>query len=193
MYDAAKEDIYAFVDSIIAATSKFDKSIIGLKAKDCVFRINRDIRFSKDKSPYKTNMGAYISAGGKKTLSAGYYFHCEPGKSMAAGGLYMPMAPQLSRVRQEIDYNLDEWKKIVESKSFKKYFEKGVDGIEILSRPPKGYDDKNPALSYLKMKSFIASRSFSDEELQNKSAANEIAKSFAAIKPMLDFLNRSLE
>jgi len=192
IYEAAKADLYLFVDNIILEVSKFDKSIRSLNAKDCVFRINRDIRFSKDKSPYKTNMGAYIGTGGKKTVGAGYYFHCEPGKSMAGGGLYLPMPPQLAKVRQEIDYSFDEWKKIVESKNFIKYFPGGVQGIEILSRPPKGYDENNPAIHYLKMKSFIVSRNFTDRELQGKNALKEVAKTFETMKPMVDFLNKAV-
>jgi len=192
-YESAKADIYSFVDNLIQAISKFDPSVENLKAKDCVFRINRDIRFSKDKSPYKTNMGAYISKGGKKASTAGYYFHCEPGQSFAAGGFYVPMPPELAAIRQEIDYNFSEWKKIVENKSFKKSFPKGVDGIEVLSRPPKGYAEDNPAIEYLKMKSFIVTHPFTDKEIQDKALIKEVAKIFQTMKPMLDFLNKAVE
>lgn len=192
LYESTKADFTALVESLIAATAKFDASIANLQPKDCMFRINRDIRFSKDKSPYKTNMGASINAGGKKVSLPGYYFHFEPGQSFAAGGLYMPMPPELAKVRQEIDYNFDEWKKIVSNKTFKKYFNK-VDGIEVLSRPPKGYADDNPAIEYLKMKSFLVERPLSDADLLDKNLVKEIAKSFEAMKPMIDFLNHSLQ
>jgi uncharacterized protein (TIGR02453 family) len=192
IYEAAKADYIALIDAVIAATAKFDPSIGNLTAKNCIFRINRDVRFSKDKSPYKSNMGASITAGGKKVSAPGYYFHCEPGQSFAAGGLYMPEAPNLAKIRQELDYNFDEWKKIIGNKTFKKYFTKGVDGVDVLSRPPKGYTEENPALGFLKMKSFIVSRPISDAELGNKNLVKEIASSFAAMKPMLDFLNHAL-
>jgi uncharacterized protein (TIGR02453 family) len=190
-YEGAKADFILFVEKLIEATSKFDPAVSSLKAKDCIFRINRDIRFSKDKSPYKTNMGTYINPGGKKVNTPGYYFHCEPGQSFAAGGLYFPAPEDLAKVRQEIDYNFDEWKSIVNSKMFKKYFPK-VDGIDILSRPPKGYNDDNPAIEFLKMKSYIVSKPLTDAQLTDKNLIKEVAKAFEAMKPMLDFLNRSL-
>ncbi|MFT3682691.1 MAG: DUF2461 domain-containing protein [Ferruginibacter sp.] len=191
-YEAAKADFIAFVDNIIAGITTFDNSVADLKAKNCIFRINRDIRFSKDKSPYKSNMGAYINPGGKKINTPGYYFHCEPGQCFIAGGLYVPAPDMLAKVRQEIDYNFDEWKKIVNDKAFKKYFTK-VDGIEVLSRPPKGYEESNPAIEYLKMKSFIASRPVTDDMLTDKSLLKEVTKTFTAMKPMIDYINHALQ
>ena len=192
-YEAAKEDYISLIDSVIAAISKFDEPIGNLKAKECIFRINRDVRFSKDKSPYKSNMGAFIKPGGKKVNAPGYYFHCEPGQSFAAGGLYMPEPAQLAKIRQEIDYNFDEWEEILHHKTFRKYFTKGVDGIDVLSRPPKGYAEDNPAIAYLKMKSFIVSRPLTDAELLDKNLTREIAKTFEAMKPMIDFLNHAMQ
>lgn len=192
LYEAAKADYASLIEAILEATTKFDPTIAGLTAKNCMFRINRDVRFSKDKSPYKSNMGAYMNAGGKKANTPGYYFHCEPGQSFAAGGLYVPEAPALAKVRQEIDYNFDEWKKIINAKTFKKYFTK-VDGIDVLSRPPKGYSEDNPAIEFLKMKSFIVSRPLTDTDLQGKNLVKEIAATFEALKPMTDFLNHALQ
>ncbi|MFM2359931.1 MAG: hypothetical protein RLY16_1924 [Bacteroidota bacterium] len=192
-YETAKADFTVFTDSLISDIAQFDPSISHLQAKDCLFRINRDVRFSKNKDPYKTNMGASISSGGKKISTPGYYFHCEPGQSFVGGGLYMPAPPDLAHIRQELDYNFESWQKIVQNKTFKKHFPEGVDGVEVLSRPPKGYDESNPAIHYLKMKSFIASRHFTDEELQHKNVHKEIAKCFEAMKPMLDFLKGALD
>lgn len=190
-YEEAKGDFLGFVESLIAAISKFDPAVSSLKAKECIFRINRDIRFSKDKSPYKTNMGTYINPGGKKVNTPGYYFHCEPGQNFAAGGLYIPEPAVLAKVRQEIDYNFDEWKSIINNKAFKKYFSK-VDGIEVLSRPPKGYSDDNPAIEFLKMKSFIVSRALTDAQLTDKNLIKEVSKTFETMKPMIDFLNNAM-
>jgi uncharacterized protein (TIGR02453 family) len=192
-YEAAKADFYEMLNAIIKAISVFDSSVAHLSAKDCAFRINRDVRFSKDKSPYKSNMGAFISKGGKKINNAGYYIHLEPGGCFAAGGFYMPDAPQLAKLRQEIDYSFDAWKKIVTDKNFKKNFTKGVEGIEVLSRPPKGYDETNPAIDYLKMKSFIVSRQLTDKEMQDKTALKEIVKIFTVMKPMIGFLNAAVD
>jgi uncharacterized protein (TIGR02453 family) len=186
-------DFEQFVQKVINGIAAFDTSIEGLDAKKCTFRLNRDIRFSKDKSPYKTNMGASVNKGGKKAPSAGYYFHCEPGGSFVGGGLYMPMPPELGKVRQEIDYNFAEWKKMVTAKSFLKQFPKGVDGIELLSRPPKGYDINNPAVEYLKMKSFTAFHPIDDAALSSKTLLKETLKTFETLKPMLDFLNRGMD
>jgi uncharacterized protein (TIGR02453 family) len=190
-YEEAKKDFVAFVDSLILSIAKFDPAVASLKAKDCIFRINRDVRFSKDKSPYKTNMGAYINPGGKKVNTPGYYFHCEPGGSFAAGGLYVPEPAVLAKVRQEIDYSFEEWKKIVNDKAFKKYFPK-VDGIEVLSRPPKGYSDDNPAIEFLKMKSYIVSRPLTDAQFTDKNLLKEVSKTFETMKPMIDFLNNGM-
>lgn len=193
VYENAKADLQAMVGQLIPAIAAFDEPIGTLQVKDCTFRINRDVRFSKNKSPYKNNMAAYFSHGGKKASVAGYYFHCEPGKSYAAGGFYSPMPAELTKIRQEIDYNITEWKKIIDSKKFKKYFLKGVDGIESLVRPPKGYDENNPAIHYLKMKHFIVSKPFTDAELQSKTLVKDVAKVFETMKPMIDFLNLAVE
>ncbi len=116
-YEAAKENFASLVTQIITKHGKTDTEIASLKASDCMFRINRDVRFSKDKSPYKTNFGASINRGGKKSIFSGYYFHCEPeGNSFAGGGLWMPAAETLKKVRQEVDYNFDEFKKIINNK-----------------------------------------------------------------------------
>ena len=192
-YELVKTDFYSFVDALITGISKFDPPIGNLKAKDCAFRINRDVRFSKDKSPYKNNIAGYFNRNGKKGNGAGYYLHIEPGKSFAAGGLWMPDANDLAKIRQEIDYSFDKWKKIVTHKTFKKYFTKGVEGTETLSRPPKGYDENNPAIAFLKMKGFIVSHPFDDAALQNKPAVTAIVKNFEAMKPMVDFLNAGIE
>jgi uncharacterized protein (TIGR02453 family) len=192
-YESAKADYTLLVDQLIAGIAKFDAPIGELKAKDCMFRINRDVRFAKDKSPYKSNMGASFSSGGKKADEAGYYFHFEPGRSFAGGGIYMPQAPTLAKIRQEIDYSFDEFKKITEDKKFKKYFPKGLELSDMLSRPPKGYDEKNPAIHYLKMKSFFVSAPFTDASLQEKNMAKEITKAFEAMKPLIDFFNKAVE
>jgi uncharacterized protein (TIGR02453 family) len=192
-YESVKADFNKTVEELIAGIADFDEPIGELEAKKCMFRINRDVRFSKDKSPYKTNMGASFNKGGKKVQNAGYYFHCEPGRSFVAGGLWMPMPPELAKLRQEIDYNFDEWKKIMASAPFKKYFNDEAIKGESLSRPPKGYDAGNPAIEYLKLKSFVVSRSFTDAEMQDKKTLKEIVKTFHAMKPMLDFLNRAIE
>ncbi|MGG9970684.1 DUF2461 domain-containing protein [Ferruginibacter sp. SUN002] len=193
IYETAKTDFVLFVDELINGMTKFDPSLSELIAKNCVFRINRDARFSKDKSPYKTNMGASINKGGKKVSDAGYYFHLEPGQSFIAGGCYMPEPEDLNNIRQEIDYNYDEWKKIVNDKTFKKYFTNGIESPDKLVRPPKGYEESNPAIEFIKMKGFIVSCPISDTALTDPKSFKAIIKTFEAIKPLVDFINRAIE
>lgn len=192
-YEAVRTSFLDGVQKMIKTIAAFDKDIAELTAKECVFRINRDVRFSKDKRPYKNNMAAYFNKAGKKGNGAGYYVHIEPGKSFAAAGIWMPEANDLSKIRQEIDYNFDEWKKIITSSSFTKQFAKGMEKQDTLVRPPKGYEETNPAIDFLKLKSFIASRSFSDAEVVSASFEKELSKTFKAVKPLIDFLNRSLD
>jgi len=192
-YETAKKDFEAFIHSLLQKHGAKDNTIATLEAKKCLFRINRDVRFSKDKSPYKTNMGASMTAGGKKSPLAGYYFHMEPGKSFVGGGLYMPMPDQLAKVRQEIDYNFEEFKKIVGSKKFKDVFG-GMDtgeGMQ-LSRVPKGYEAENPAADFLRLKSFIAFTEITDADLTSKELTKKTLKAMETIQPMLEFLNRGL-
>jgi len=192
-YETAKEDFLSLVETLIKNIAAFDKPIGELEAKQCTFRINRDVRFSKNKSPYKNNMAGYFNKAGKKGIGAGYYVHLQPGQSFVAGGIWMPEPAVLTKIRQEIDYNFNEWKQILSNSVFKKDFSSGLENNESLSRPPKGYDVTNPALKYIKMKSFVVSRSFTDADVLSKDFANEAAKTFKAMKPMIDFFNRSID
>ena len=159
-----------------------------------MFRINRDVRFSKDKSPYKTNMGAFLCAGGKKSNLAGYYFHLEPGGCFAGGGMYMPMPPDLAKVRQEIDYNLADFQKIISSKKFKSVYTDLDRSAEYsLSRVPKGYEPTNPAADYLKLKSFVATYKIPDASLTAKTLVKEVVAGFEALQPLIQFLNEAVE
>jgi uncharacterized protein (TIGR02453 family) len=138
-------------------------------------------------------MSAYFNKAGKKGNGAGYYVHIEPGQSFVAAGIWMPAAEDLARIRQEIDYNFIEWKKILGGTAFKKQFEKGMDTSNSLVRPPKGYDEQNPAIGFLKLKSFVVTRPFTDEEVMSKTFAAALAKTFTAVKPLVAFLNRALD
>lgn len=195
-YENARNDFAEFIQKVIDKFGKKDQTISKLKAKDTMFRINRDIRFSKDKSPYKTNFGAGINKGGRKSMSsAGYYFHLEPGNnSFVGGGLYMPMPEELKKVRQEIDYNLADFKKILNSKKFKAIYS-DLDKSEafMLSRVPKGYDPLNPAAEWLRLKSHIAFINLTDKEITDKGLINKTISSFEALQPLNEFLNRAIE
>jgi len=194
-YEQAKSDFINFIQKVIDAHSKKDKSLITIKAKDCLFRINRDVRFSKDKSPYKTNFGASINKGGRKAFnSAGYYFHLEPGQLFIGGGVYQPMSPELNKLRQEIDYCFDEFKKIIGTKKFKSVYGDLDKSKEFsLTRVPKGYEPSNLASDYLKLKSFIAFTNFSDLDATSNKLLKKTTDAFETLQPLVNFLNRAIE
>lgn len=194
VYESAKKDYENFVQQLIDKLSVSDASISGLKAKECMFRINRDVRFSKDKSPYKTNFGAFINKGGKKSNLAGYYFHLEPGSSFIGGGLWMPMPKELAQVRQEIDYCFAEFKKITGAASFKKSYVEISQGEEYkLQRVPKGYEADNPAAEFLKLKSFTAMRAVTDKELTTPDLVKNSVAALKALQPLIEFINRAIK
>lgn len=193
-YEAAKKDFEQFIQKVIDKQAKQDNTIQELTAKSCMFRINRDVRFSKDKSPYKTNFGASINRGGKKSIYAGYYFHCEPGESFVGGGLWMPMPPEIKKIRQEIDYCLDEFEKIVSSKKFKAIYGTLYRGDDVsLTRVPQGFEKDNPAAPYLQLKSWLAMQQLKDSDLTAEGLVKKTVAAFEALQPLLNFLNRALE
>jgi uncharacterized protein (TIGR02453 family) len=193
-YEAARIDFQNFIQLVIDDLQRTDTTIAGISARDCLFRINRDVRFSKDKRPYKSNMGASIKRGGKKSPFAGYYFHLEGGKSFVGGGLWMPEAAQLKAVRQEIDYCWDEFKSLVEASGFKQTFGDLWRSPETeLVTTPKGYEKDHPAINYLKFKSFIAETPVSDAELTSAALHKKTVAAFKTLHPLICFLNRTVE
>jgi uncharacterized protein (TIGR02453 family) len=193
-YETAKSDFALFFQQVIDTFCKTDTSVSTVTSKNCLFRINRDVRFAKDKSPYKTNMGAYLNANGKKSMTAGYYLHIQPGNSFIGGGIYQPDADALKKVRQEIDYNFDAFKNIIGNKKFKTVYAKGIstNGDVKLSRPPKGYDENNPAIEYIKLKSIVATAPLTDAQVTDKKFVSTVVKAFEALHPMILFLNNAL-
>lgn len=190
-YDMARRDFEVFVDALRAALLPIIPQLEGQRAKDLTFRIFRDVRFSKDKTPYKGNFGAYFSRAGKKAPDAGYYLHLEPDKAFLAAGLWMPEGPLLKAVRQEIDYNHDEFRGIIQEKKYKKIFP-NLEG-ESLKTPPQGYAADHPAVDYLKRKSFIASAPVPDDVFTGKDAVKKCTAIFNIGKPLVDFLNRAMD
>ncbi|MCC6370083.1 MAG: DUF2461 domain-containing protein [Bacteroidia bacterium] len=190
-YLKAKEEFECLVDKLIGGLAKADKKITPeLKAKDCTFRIYKDVRFSKDKSPYKTNMGASINPGGKKSMAAGYYIHLEPGAAFLAGGVYMPEPDKLAAIRQEIDYNPKPLLKILNSASFKTYFN-GLDEEDKLKTAPKGFEKDHPYLELLKNKHFVVSYKLSDKDLLGKDLEKKILGGFKAMQPLMEYLREA--
>jgi uncharacterized protein (TIGR02453 family) len=192
-YDVFKKDYKDLVANFITELSKGDESLKHLEFKDCSFRINRDIRFSKDKSPYKTNLGIWMSAGNKNTNFAGYYVHIEPGASFIAGGVHWPDAADLKKIRREIDGFYEDLDAIVEDKEFKKIYGKlDRDENNSLKTVPKGYDKEHPAIEFLKLKSFTATAKLSDKDISDKNFVVNTAKKLLVLKPLVEFINRGL-
>lgn len=193
-YENYKKDYHAFIASILAEMKPLDKTLEPLEVKNCTFRINRDIRFSKDKSPYKTNMGVWFTQNKNRKNSPGYYIHYEKGNSFIAGGVWCPETSELKQIRKEIEFFHDDLDRIVANKNFKKEFgEITRDENNMLKKAPKGYDPEHPAIEFLKMKSFTASAKIDDNLFTQPEFAKTIAEKLITLKPLNDFLMRALE
>ena len=191
-YLASKEIFEEFVSELIKGINKFDKKVsLDLKPKDCTFRIYKDVRFSKDKTPYKNNMSASINPGGKKSNIPGYYFHLEPDACFLAGGVYMPMPDVLKAIRQEIDYNPLPLINVLKSASFKKEFN-GIDEEDKLKNPPKGFNKDHAHSEILKNKHFIVSQKFENKVILKKEGLSKTLNSFKAMYPFLDYLRKAI-
>lgn len=194
-YEAARTNFIEFINEVIKGLAETDDTIANINGKDCLFRINRDVRFSNNKAPYKTNFGASINKGGRKSAhQAGYYFHLQPGHSFSGGGIWMPEPAVLNKIRQEIDYNFDEFKKITGNKNFKTVYG-GLDESKEykLSRPPKGFEADNPAIEYIKLKSYLGIFTVTDAELTSPQLVKNTIKSLKALTPLIQFVNNATE
>ncbi len=192
MYLEIKSEFEAFVADLLSEMIPVDESLAGQDPKKLTFRIYRDIRFSKDKTPYKTFLSAGLSSAGKGTGRPGYYFQIEPGnKSMVASGLYLPSSEDLAKIRQEIDYNGDRLEEIVSDKKFKKIFGKLWDEDK-LKTMPKGYSVDHPHIEFLKLKSFLVIHYFTDAEVLDKKFLKRLVDSKRVAKPLNDLLIEAL-
>ncbi len=189
LYEEAKKNFETFIQEVISGITEFEPILKGLEANSCIYRINRDIRFSSDKSPYKYHMGAFIVRGGRKNGDkfAGYYIHIEPGASMIAGGAYVPPAPWLSAIRDKVDQEPDKLIKILKNKDFISYF--GELQGEKLKKVPRGYDSDHPQAELLKHKSFLVVNSPTDGEVVGQAFFAHVIKVARTMKPLNDYLN----
>ena len=189
-YEDARDNYESFAQAVIDEISVFDPLLKGLEARSCTYRINRDIRFSNDKTPYKSHLGAFIVKGGKNNGDrfAGYYLHVEPGgNSMIAGGAYIPPAPWLSAIREKIDDRGEELVRIITDREFVRTFGE-IEG-EKLKSAPKGYPKDHPFIEFLKLKSFLVSKMFTDNEVTGKELFGKVIEACIVMKPLNDFLN----
>jgi uncharacterized protein (TIGR02453 family) len=192
LYEEAREDVIEFTGQVIKELSKLDKDVSpDVDPKKCLMRIYRDIRFSKDKTPYKNNFGIGKMLAKSKTDGIGYYIHIQPGECFAGGGYWMPEASHLKTIRQEVDYNAAELKAIVDAPDFKKLFGDFREQ-EKLKVMPKGYDPDNENISLIKLKSFAAIHPIKEAELEKADSPKQVAKVLSYITPLNAFLNNAL-
>lgn len=191
-YLEAKADFETLVGNLIRAIAAFDKSVAGADPARCVFRIYRDARFSKDKSPYKTNMGAHIGMPGNGFQQrAGYYLHVEPGNCFLGGGAYRPDAKWLKAIRDAIAEDGKFFRRLIAAPAFKRHFG-GMEG-EVLKKAPQGYAPDHPHIDLLRHKDFLAMKKLKDAELRKPGFVKEAAASYRALAPFERFLNDVLE
>jgi uncharacterized protein (TIGR02453 family) len=192
-YEGVKKEYQQLVADLLDVMKPMDPSLEMLEVKNCTFRINRDIRFSKDKTPYKSHLGVWLSSGAKGLNRSGYYIHLEKGASFIAGGLYCPEAEDLKKMRKEIAYFHDDLEAILEEKNFKKEF-KDFDRNEknTLKNPPRGYEKEHPAIEFLKLKSFESSQRIDISEVTKTDFVPTVSKKLITLKPLNDFINRAL-
>lgn len=192
-YQAAMAEFEEFIALLIADIAEFDPDIRGVMPKDCIFRIYNDVRFAKNKPPYKEHFGAWIIAGGKKVgnTKAGYYIHIEPGASFIGGGMYHPQAPELHKLRLHIANHGTELRKILNNKEFKKYYPAMWDEDK-LSRPPAGFDKEHPDIELIKYKSYVVMNMIPDEVILSGDLLSHMAKTCKAQQPFNDFLNNAV-
>lgn len=162
-YNKAKEEFDFVVNILISKVKEFDQSVDVMSAKECTFRIYKDVRFSKDKLPYKDHFGAYICKGGRKSIYAGYYLHIQENNSFVGGGLYCPQSDILKSVRTDIVENSNFYKEIINDKDFTKYFDE-IHG-EKLSSAPRGFPKDFKDIELLKFKSHTAFHKITDSDL----------------------------
>jgi len=191
LYDESREKVSFLTDLLINEIGKFDPAVRGVQTKDAMFRIFRDVRFSHDKRPYKTNFGSFICAGGRKNANPGYYFHLEPGACFVAGGIYMPPADKLRAVRSYLADHAEEFIEITEDPDFKAIFPELYD--DKLKTAPKGFPKDHEYVDLLKYKSYIFSKNFSDSEVVGENYVEKVVEAFRTASALNSFLYRALE
>ena len=189
-YTETRRLVLESVEELIKGIHSFDKDIIGIEASKSMFRINRDVRFSANKNPYKNNMGAYFSKGGKNSIFSGYYFHIQPGNSFIAAGVWMPESKILNAIRQEIHFNHETFRKILKNKKLVESFGE-IQGDQ-LKTAPKGYEKDHPAIDLLRYKSLVLMRHFSDKELTDKDFIKTCVSHYKNSAPFIQFINEAI-
>jgi len=192
-YEVFKKDYYQLVADFLDTMKPLDPSLETLEVKDCAFRINRDIRFTKDKSPYKSHIGVWLSSGAKNKNRSGYYVHIDKEGCFIAGGFYAPESEDLKKIRKEIAFFYEDLQAILNEPNFKKEFgDFNRNENNMLKTSPRDYDADHPAIEFLKLKSFETIQKFDISEVLKKDFVSKMSKKLILLKPLNDFLNRAL-
>lgn len=191
-YEKVRTEVDGLMNQMIPEIAAMDPSIGLPDLKDCAFRINRDIRFSPDKSPYKTHFGVFVAKGGRKSIYPGYYVHIEPGSSLLAGGIYMPQPEVLKLIRQEVYFNADEFVKILSEKHFRKLFGE-LDPFDKMKKPPRDFPADFPHIDLLKYRSYTVVHALSDDQVLSGDFVAYSLSVFRAMLPLHTFLRRAIE
>ena len=191
-YEAARGEVVRVVDAVMAGIAHFEPNILEQDPEDCFFRINRDTRFAKDKTPYKTHFGAFITDRGRKADRAGYYVHVQPGESLVAGGLYMPPGPQLKAVRRALLEDAAGLRRILAKPAFRKRFGRELPGAK-LKTVPRDVPKDHPDADLLRLTSFEVYRMASDREVLSPRFVTNAVRDFRAISEFVHWLNAALD
>ncbi|WP_285010465.1 DUF2461 domain-containing protein [Pedobacter faecalis] len=190
-YEDAKANVLAFVEQLIPELAAVDPEFpLDTPAKKCLLRIYRDVRFSKNKDPYKTNYGISFTAKGKGTPQPGYYLHIQPGECFFAAGFWMPESHVLKKIREEIDYNTTEFLEIIDAPEFRKRF--SLSDEDKLKTAPKGYEASHPQIELLKLKSFIAIYPLKEKDFLQPAIVDKLKTAFEAVYPFMLFLRNAV-
>ncbi len=189
-WESVKSNFEETIQELINRIGKFE-NLAGIRVQDCNYRIARDVRFSPNKSPYKTWLAASFGEGGRKSSKMDYYLHISPGGSFLGGGMWDTNPVQLAKFRQEVDYNPQEIKDIVYAPAFKEHF--GNPEGSSLKTAPKGYPKDHPDIELIRRTQLFFSHSFTDKEVTSPDFAEKVEQSCLLLKPYLDFLNMIFE
>ena len=192
-YELFKKDYHQLVAAFLNKMKPLDGALENLEVKNCTFRINRDIRFSKNKTPYKTHLSIWMSYGAKGLNRSGYYIHIDKNECFLGGGLYSPEAPDLKKIRKEIAFFYDDLKAILNEKEFITEFDGfNKNDANSLKNAPKDFEKNHLAIEYLKLKSFEAIHKFDISEVTKKDFVAQMSKKLILLKPLNEFINRAL-
>lgn len=192
-YEETQQELIVFAEAMLKKINEVDLTVGDHQPKQCLFRIYRDVRFSKDKSPYKTGRGVVLQRGGRKSPFAGYYIHIEPGKSFVGAGIYHPQKNVLDAVRKKIYFEHQSFLDIIESEGLMTSFDGLSDDDEKLKKIPKGFDVGHPAEEFLKHKNYLSGKHFPEDYFLQDTAVDDIAALFEGAVPLVHFINEAIE